>query len=61
MIFQDLIKMKYKNLNILDYVKLSKILDDSYKLIAIDSLSESDLQSLFNKIDVITVSSFNLK
>ena len=27
-------------------------MDDSYKLIAIDSLSENDLQSLFNKIGI---------
>ena len=47
-----LVSNSYNYKNILDYVKLSKILDDSYKLIAIDSLSESDLQSLFNKIGI---------
>lgn len=47
-----LVSNSYNYKNILDYVKLSKILDDSYKLIAIDSLSENDLQSLFNKIGI---------
>ena len=47
-----LVSNSYNYKNILDYVKLSKILDDSYNLIAIDSLSESDLQSLFNKIGI---------
>ena len=47
-----LVSNNYNYDNILDYVKLSKMIDDSYKLIAIDSLSETDLKSLFTKIGI---------
>ena len=47
-----LVSNNYNYDNILDYVKLSKMIDDSFKLIAIDSLSETDLKSLFTKIGI---------
>lgn len=43
-------KLNYRN--ILDYVKLSKSLDDSYKLINIDSLSDSDIKKLYKYIGI---------
>ena len=47
-----LVSNSYNYKNILDYVKLSKEINDDYKLIAIDSLSESDLSDLFKKIGI---------
>lgn len=43
-------KLNYKN--ILDYVKLSKEIDNGYKLINIDSLSDSDIEKLYKYIGI---------
>lgn len=43
-------KLNYKN--ILDYVKLSNLLDDNYKLINIDSLSDSDMKKLYKYLSI---------
>lgn len=43
-------KLNYRN--ILDYVKLSKSLDDSYKLINIDSLSDNDIKKLYKYVGI---------
>lgn len=50
-------KLNYKN--ILDYVKLSKEIDDSYKLINVDSLSDSDIKKLYKYVG-ITEFDYNL-
>lgn len=47
-----LVSNNYNYKNILDYVKLSKEINDDYKLIAIDSLSDADLSDLFKKIGI---------
>lgn len=43
-------KLNYKN--ILDYVKLSKEIDSGYKLINIDSLSDSDIKKLYKYVGI---------
>lgn len=43
-------RLNYKN--ILDYVKLSKEIDSGYKLINIDSLSDSDIRKLYKYVGI---------